>query len=363
MKPKIIHIIDSFSKGGAEILLAGIVPYLTEYDNYIIYLTTTPNPLTVPSSVHIECIEYRGLKDVFRTGKQLKKRFKEINPDIVHTHLIYATFFSRILLNKSIPLITTFHNAYYQIKYSTRIARIKNVIIQKLDQLTYSPSDTIIHVSKNQQLLNDADVGIKKSTVLYNYAENVFFDNHITDFASRDFSKLTIISVGNLKTEKNHILLLQAIQQIKNIPLQLDIYGEGPDRTMLQTYIDDNNLPVVLKGSTDSIEKILPQYNLFIQASVIEGFGISVAESMAIGIPVLLSDISTFKEITDNKAMFFQNNNIKDLVHQIQKIYNDPIISIQAAAKCKEVAERYRKEMYLKKIKAIYTEVLNGKSE
>jgi len=84
MKPKIIHIIDSFSKGGAEILLAGIVPYLTEYDNYIIYLTTTPNPLTVPSSVYIECIEYRGLKDIFRTAKKLKKRFKEINPDIVH---------------------------------------------------------------------------------------------------------------------------------------------------------------------------------------------------------------------------------------------------------------------------------------
>ena len=39
--------------------------------------------------------------------------------------------------------------------------------------------------------------------------------------------------------------------------------------------------------------------------SLVEGFGISAAEAMAIGLPLLLSDIAPLHEISQNNALFF----------------------------------------------------------
>jgi len=358
LKQKILHIIDSFSKGGAEVLLSGIVPHLTDYEHHIIYLSYTQYPLNeqMPPDVSIECLNFSSLSNMLPIIKLLKKKIAEINPDIIHTHLYFSTIFTRIASTGTIPIIHTYHSQYYRIKYTSLSAKLKRWCLKWVDKLTYKEAYTILHVSRTQQLSNDADIGIKNSLVLYNYVEDVFYKTRpLGSFDNK--TKLKVISVGNLKTEKNHLLLLEALRHLKHIPIHVNICGVGIDERMLQEYINKHSLPVTILGNQDDISVLLEQHDLFISCSIIEGFGISVAEAMAAEIPMIISDIPTFKEITRNKGLFFQSKNAHDLADKIERFYTSPAIANQSVTDCKAIAEFYRKSYYLKELKGLYEKI------
>jgi len=225
-----------------------------------------------------------------------------------------------------------------------------------------SPNSKILHVSKTQQGVNDFDIKIKSSSVLYNYIEDIFYKNRTQPILNIQ-QKLKIISVGNLKTEKNHMLLLQALRHLTHLPMHANICGHGNDERMLQEYINKYNLPVTIHGSQENISDLLDQHDLFVSCSIIEGFGISVAEAMASEIPILLSDIATFKEVTQNKGYFFKSSNTKDLADKIESFYLNPSIIQKSVTNCKLIAEEYRKSIYLEKINAMYSELILLKRE
>jgi len=354
LKPKILHIIDSFSKGGAEIILAGAVPELNDFDHHIIYLAPE-NPIDSPklASIPIECLNYSKLSDTISVIKKIKQRIKEIEPDIIHTHLYFSTIFVRLISTDNIPVIHTYHSHYYRINYERLISKYKKKLLQWIDQRTYKSKYTVLHVSQTQQASNDADVGIKSSSVLYNYVEDAFFTTR-KESSYDNKNKLKIISVGNLKTEKNHMLLLQALVLLKHIPIHLNICGHGIDHRKLQAFINKHDLPVTILGSKNTIVSLLNEHDLFVSCSIIEGFGISIAEAMASEIPMIISDISTFKEITENKALFFESNNAKDLAAKIEAFYLNPSITAAQTLACKAVAEKYRKSVFVEKLNHLY---------
>ena len=312
----------------------------------------------MPSDISIECLNFATIADILPTIKLLKKRITEINPGIIHTHLYFSTIFARIASTGTNPIIHTYHSQYYRIKYPSLSAKLKRWCLKWVDKLTYKEKYTILHVSRTQQLSNDSDIGIKNSLVLYNYVEDIFYKTRrLGSFDNK--TKLKIISVGNLKTEKNHLLLLKALRHLKHIPIHVNICGVGIDERMLQQYINKHSLPVTILGNQDDISVFLNQHDLFISCSVIEGFGISVAEAMASEIPMIISDIPTFKEITQNKGFFFQSKNARDLADKIELFYTSPTITSQSVMDCKAIAEFYRKSYYLKELKGLYEKILS----
>ena len=355
MKPKILHIIDSFSKGGAEVLLAGAIPDLIDFDHHIIYLAHTHGQAEAehPSNVTVECLNYSSLSNTRSAIKKLKKRIAEINPNVIHTHLYFSAILVRLTNTNNIPIIHTYHSQYYRVRYKSTLSKIKKWFLKWVDQRTYKEDYTILHVSQTQQQANDIDVGIKSSSVIYNYVEDDFFRSRNNRLYNNK-NKLKIISVGNLKTEKNHMLLLQALTLVEHIPIHTNIYGQGIDHRILQEFINKNNLSVTIHGSKNDIVSLLEEHDLFVSCSIIEGFGISVVEAMASEIPMIISDISTFKEITENKAWFFESKNAEDLANKIEVFYSNPASANSFCLDCKKVAEKYRKVFYIEKLSALY---------
>lgn len=362
MKPKVLHIIDSFSKGGAEVLLAGIVPELNDYEHIILYLTPTKFPLLSAdlTNIKIECLNFQGIFDIPAIVKKINQFIETENPSIIHTHLYFSSIFVRFANIRQAHVIQTYHGAYYRMRYVQLSARIKKNCMKLIDRFTMKKSYTIIHVSKSQQQVNDYDVKIKSSNVYYNYVENVFFQERKA-IPFDPSAKLKIISVGNLKTEKNHILLLQALKQLKHLPMHVNICGEGNDHKMLQKYINKNNLPVTILGSKNNIKALLDQHDLFISCSIIEGFGISIAEAMASEIPMIISDISTFKEITQGKAVFFESQHAQSLARNIEAFYFSPEHHNQSVADCKKIACQYKKSFYINTINTLYKRIGSNK--
>ncbi len=76
-------------------------------------------------------------------------------------------------------------------------------------------------------------------------------------------------------------------------------------------------------GLIDDVKERLDEYDLFIQASSHEGFGLSVVEAMARKIPIALSDIRVFRETTNGAAHFFPLNDAPKAASLLIELFNN----------------------------------------
>lgn len=140
----------------------------------------------------------------------------------------------------------------------------------------------------------------------------------------------------------------------------MDIYGKGYEQLnrSLQREIDAGKLPVVLKGKADNIYELLPGYDMCVLSSRHEGFGLAVAEAMAMGLPLLISDLPVLHNVTFNNALFFDIADPLFFVNRIKEIFEGKYDLNKLSARGIELAkEHYTKKAYLQKLFAIYDQV------
>lgn len=116
--------------------------------------------------------------------------------------------------------------------------------------------------------------------------------------------------VGNLVTiHKGHDLLFQALSSKlwKERNWQLNIYGEGEDKTYLNELIKFLDLQnrIILHGKTGNIKAIWQQNQLLLMPSLMEGMPLAVVEAMLCGRACVATDVGGITEwIEDNKSGF-----------------------------------------------------------
>lgn len=115
-----------------------------------------------------------------------------------------------------------------------------------------------------------------------------------------------IVMVGRLDHPwKGQDLLIEAVSKLRKrgVDLQVDIIGEGKSRKLLEAQIRHlrlgNMVNLLGARSQDFLGEHLADYDLVVQPSRIEGFGLTVAEAMAAGVPVLVSDLEPLMETID----------------------------------------------------------------
>jgi glycosyltransferase involved in cell wall biosynthesis len=281
----------------------------------------------------------------------LRKVIREEKPDLISSHLYFASVVARICCPKNIPLIFTIHNQLSLDCYQNSLPR------KILEKITYSKRFSILSVS--QAVLDDFDkwIGIKGSTyVLQNYVTDEFFEKEY-QFSQR--RPIRLVTVGNLKKLKNHIFLIEAFKQLDNKLFTLDICGEGISRIQLQKEITDHHLSVSLLGAQDNLSERLKNYDLFVFPSFYEGFGIAVVEAMAIGLPLILSDIDVLKETSEGNALFFNPNKPEELARILNDVSDGKYDLEKMSNKGKQIARKYSQGSYLEKLNTIFETVMS----
>lgn len=358
MKKTILYIIDSLERGGAEIML--VSPLVEIHRNYnIIIVTLRPENVFAKQELvceRIYCLQMNSRKEIFKAANKLKKIITQNKVTLVHSFLYWSSIVARIACGKKIPyvfsLATMMTAGVYKLKWYSGYTLL-------LDRFTYRKNHFVI--SPTQEVLQDFDnsVGLKGSyKVLYNFVKEEFFENKIE--YTIPGNRLKLVAVGNLKDVKNYQVLIDAFKLLKNIPVSLDIYGEGPERNALQKQITEYSLGIELKGSHEKIYEVLPGYDAYVMCSYIEGFGVSAAEAMAIGLPLLLSDIKVLREISREHALFFDPFNPESFAKVINTIFNADRNLKCLSDKAKEIAKNnYTKEIYLHGLFKVYDRLLN----
>jgi glycosyltransferase involved in cell wall biosynthesis len=124
-----------------------------------------------------------------------------------------------------------------------------------------------------------------------------------------------LLCVAQHRANKNLVLLLRSFllaldREIVPPETKLVIVGnEGPETTHLLKLIAERNLQdrvVFLRGIPDTLLSALyAQCELVIAPSLLEGFGLPVAEALATGCRVACSDIPTFRSVATTSCVLF----------------------------------------------------------
>jgi glycosyltransferase involved in cell wall biosynthesis len=342
---KILHIIPNLKKGGAERLVIDIVRFIVTQKTNQIKLILLENKIEYQVEDLLSCIEIvpsRVQLSVIRKNTfeifKLQQAIENFNPEIIHTHLFQAEIISRSCF---FPNARWFSHSHDRMK-SLRNMKFKTLLSKQ--QLTnyYERKYLINRYKKNGgnhfiAISNDIESFLKSTLphniVKINKLENAIDSNRFKRPSLLEEKVLVqpikLISIGRLDTNKNHQFLLDCILNLKNRGFQfhLTIVGEGDTRPKLEQKINDLELhsEVTLAGVKDHVEELLWQSDLYVHSALTEGFGLTLIEAMAAGLPVITLNGGGNRDLIEvgKNGFLIEEENVEHFTEKILELVNN----------------------------------------
>jgi glycosyltransferase involved in cell wall biosynthesis len=114
-------------------------------------------------------------------------------------------------------------------------------------------------------------------------------------------------TVGNLTPVKDHATLLQAIRHCGDAgaDVRLLIAGDGPLRSALTRQAEDSGVAsqVVFAGSRGDVPALLGAMDVYVCSSLSEGMSNAILEALAVGLPVVATDVGDNRRLVDDGAV------------------------------------------------------------
>lgn len=298
---KIIIIVEQFVVGGVQRLIVNEVAELKRrnYDIFVITLKPEdPNNsmrhlLNIPDA-NFRFIKFRNARDL-SGWRPLLRFLKNERPDVVMTHLWMANNIGRIAaFITGVPKILAFEHSIYD--------GIKNTKQFTIDRILQLISTKVIAISNGvkHHLIKHGISAVKISVVLN--GTTAFFCKKQPNLNNKPPlpTKFSYVFIGRLVEAKAVDVLLRAFARVPTGVLT--IVGDGPLRGSLEALASELGIirRVEFLGSREDISDILCASNCLILPSHREGFGLVIIEAFSAGIPVIVSDFPSAKEIVQD---------------------------------------------------------------
>jgi len=322
----ILHIVHNFFVGGSQTLLVDIAneQYRRGDKVFLICINDQVSDYLVDKlnkGIKFICLRRKvGSKNPFFVVL-LNFLLLKIRPNIIHAHNENVANFLFLFKKKS---LLTVHDTVFNhnnIKYFDKLIAISEAVKKSIKQVLPERNVRII--------LNGVDIkNIKK-------IEN----------KSKNSKPFKIIQVSRLVHEKKgQDLLIKAVAKInKNSTINLvtvDFVGAGFSENFLRGEVKKLNAGSFVKFlgelDRDKIYDSLCEYDLLVQPSLYEGFGLTVVEAAAAGLEILVSDIEGPSEIVDRLGFGekFKCGSVDDLYEKIKLITDKKNTPINNDALC-----------------------------
>ena len=367
---KILHIIPSLDKGGAERLTLDIVRSLTDLPgvevslvifrekNSYSFLTDEINFQVIPS-FYTPSLKGKGKKDV----KDLQDYIDSFKPDIIHSHLFETeVVLSQVKLMKDVKRVVHFHDNMNQLKKISlksihNKTTLTNYYERKIVLKSWSKNRTqTIAISKDTEKFIAKNIPHKfKTTFLKNGINVKRFENK----ASVDKENRMVI-IGSLVDKKGQQLAVESIAVLvkRGHDYKLDILGDGKDFKKLSDLIIALNLNehVTLHGNVDYPETFLHKAKIYLHTAKYEPFGLVILEAMAAGLPVVCTDGSGNRDlIKEGKNGFMlKDRNPALLADKIELLMQNEPLRIQMGDFANRYSHKFDISVYIKELIRLY---------
>jgi glycosyltransferase involved in cell wall biosynthesis len=115
-----------------------------------------------------------------------------------------------------------------------------------------------------------------------------------------------LLAISRLVPHKNHQVLIRAAARLAP-PVQVRVIGNGPEATPLRRLAAELGVDLRLEENASDavVDAAYRAASVVIAPSRFEGLGLTPLEALALGRPVLASDIPTHREFAGDRARYF----------------------------------------------------------
>ena len=190
-------------------------------------------------------------------------------------------------------------------------------------------------------------------------------DHHGKPVVLRSATGKVIGTACRLVPIKGISYLISAVASLRTeIPdIRLEIAGAGPERAALESAVQLLNLEncVTFLGWQENLAPVLARWDIYVQPSLEEGFGMAALEAMAAGLPVVATAVGGVPELVEDgrTGWLVPPSDTAALTDRLRALLLDPMLqqSMGIAGQARARAT-FSSERMVAKISEIYDEII-----
>lgn len=241
---------------------------------------------------------------------------------------------------KNMRTVVTMHDLIFE-RYPQQYKSIDVAVYRKKFKHACRHADVVIAISEQTaaDLQQFYKVPADKIRVCYQscnpaFANTVSLQKQEEVRAKYHLPQEYLLTVGSIIERKNLLNIVKAVHALAgelDIPLVVIGRGNGAYYDKVHNYVEQHQLGNKVlflsnrPGGVDGndMPAIYQMANTNIYASVFEGFGIPILESMLSRVPVITSNISCMPETGGDAAFYIDPLSIDEMISAIQKVSKD----------------------------------------
>ena len=346
---KVAFIITGMGRGGAERQVCDLADQFSAKGHQILLISMTGETVNRPQSTDIEFVELNMAKTLLGFIKaywQVRRLIKQFKPDVVHSHMVHANLFARLLrLSTRIPkLICTAHNTNEGGRGRMLAYRVTDALCDLSTNVSQEAVDAFIV---------QGAVPATRMLAMPNGIDTVRFTfNPASRTSLRAQLQLTddtplILAVGRFNIQKDYPNLLTAFSQLPSdlSHTQLAIIGTGEEQANIEAL-------AVQLGLTDRIHFLGLQRNVhewmnaaevYVMSSAWEGMPLVLLEAMASERVVVATDCGGVKEVVGDCGILVPPKNSKALADALTQalVLTPEQAQVRGCLARQRIVERY----------------------
>ena len=317
---KILFVIDGLWVGGTERSLADMLPYLVKADiDPTIACLRRCGDEGVEKEVLRQGFDVHFLngKNLFAKAQNLRKFICDRRPHVVHTALTNANLVGRFAAMglPTVVVSSLVSTPYAAVRLKDPKINIRKLrVVQMIDAWSSRNLTTHFHAVSNSAkaaAINDLGLSPERITVVERGRDTARLGQPSPQRREQARLRLglqpddqMIVNVGRQDYPKGQKYLLEAMAKLveKQSKTTLFIVGRSgqvsPDLEKLKEQLHLNG-QVRFLGHREDIPEILAAADLFVFPSLFEGLPGAVIEAMALGLPIVASDIPPVREVVE----------------------------------------------------------------
>ncbi|MFN3969040.1 glycosyltransferase [Flavobacterium sp.] len=366
-KIKILHIIKSLGRGGAEMLLPETLKVhdVSKFEFHYIYFLPWKNQMVdaiEKSGGKVTCISAKNNLSLLLQYAKVKAYCKENKIQIIHAHLPWAGVLARIVSKLSgIKVLYTEHNNFDKYHFLTRL----------LSKLTYQWQTKVLAVSE------DAKVALEKHNLFHDIVYvpngvNTSFFSKKNKFGSIENVEQFVVNdkvigtVAVFRKQKRLDIFIEVahLAQQKKLPFKFLMVGDGPEMEMIKALMAKYQLQnVLLAGLQESPIDFMNYMDIFLITSDFEGLPVALLEAMSMEIVPFCTGVGGIPNVLKNtqNGVLLTSQEPEDILFTLVQKSIDESANFETMKKNARttVENQYSIQRMVNQLESIYTEVLN----
>ncbi|PKL09438.1 MAG: hypothetical protein CVV51_03890 [Spirochaetae bacterium HGW-Spirochaetae-7] len=366
---KILHVINSLAAGGAERLLATLLPRFVSRGASVSLLVLDARGDAFSAGLAAGGVDVRFARaegaNVYSPARirDIAGAIRLFSPHIVHAHLAPSFHWCALACGRRRPggarLVATEH--------AMKNRRMSLPILSRLERSAYGRYDRIICVSGEVARAVSGWLGMDAGNfpVIQNGIElgGDAMGELRADAAIRQWKdgRFLVAMTARFVEAKDHATALSVLAALPD-SFAMAFAGDGPLLSAMRQEVIRLGLEsrAWFAGTVTDIGSFLASANAYLQPSRDEGFGIAVLEAMAAGLPVVASDVGGLKTLVGGAGTLVTPGDVDGFSLALRKLADDAALRAKSIARGKARSRLYDIEESVDWYMELYDSVLGA---